>query len=61
VCTLRDWFDQLAYLTECRMDEAEELLADRSLTVAQVAEGRRLCGPFRFQCGVQAASRCPPH
>ncbi len=38
----------LAYLTECRMDEAEELLADRSLTVAQVAKAVGYADAFGF-------------
>ncbi|MDR7172364.1 AraC-like DNA-binding protein [Nocardia kruczakiae] len=38
----------LAYLTQCRMDEAEELLADRSLTVAQVAKAVGYADPFGF-------------
>ncbi|MEU5763279.1 AraC family transcriptional regulator [Nocardia sp. NPDC047648] len=38
----------LAYLTECRMDEAEELLADRSLTMAQVAKAVGYADAFGF-------------
>jgi AraC-like DNA-binding protein len=38
----------LAYLTECRMDEAEELLADRDLTVAQVAKAVGYADAFGF-------------
>lgn len=38
----------LAYLTECRMDDAEELLADRSLTVAQVAKAVGYADAFGF-------------
>ncbi|PPJ21220.1 AraC family transcriptional regulator [Nocardia nova] len=38
----------LAYLTECRMDEAEELLSDRSLTVAQVAKAVGYADAFGF-------------
>ncbi|MEU2104219.1 MULTISPECIES: AraC family transcriptional regulator [unclassified Nocardia] len=38
----------VAYLTECRMDEAEELLADRSLTVAQVAKAVGYADAFGF-------------
>ncbi|WP_067852674.1 AraC family transcriptional regulator [Nocardia shimofusensis] len=38
----------LAYLTECRMDEAEELLADRSRTVAQVAQAVGYADAFGF-------------
>lgn len=38
----------MAYLTECRMDEAEELLADRSLTVAQVAKAVGYADAFGF-------------
>ncbi|WP_040799987.1 AraC family transcriptional regulator [Nocardia higoensis] len=38
----------LAYLTECRMDEAEELLTDRSRTVAQVAEAVGYADAFGF-------------
>lgn len=38
----------LAYLTECRMDEAEGLLADRSLTVAQIAKAVGYADSFGF-------------
>ncbi|MEU4313849.1 AraC family transcriptional regulator [Nocardia sp. NPDC024068] len=38
----------LAYLTECRMDDAAELLADRSLTVAQVAKAVGYADAFGF-------------
>lgn len=38
----------LAYLTECRMDDAEELLADRTLTVAQVAKSVGYADAFGF-------------
>ncbi|HLS75978.1 MAG TPA: AraC family transcriptional regulator [Nocardia sp.] len=38
----------LAYLTECRMDEAEELLADRTRTVAQVARAVGYADAFGF-------------
>ncbi len=38
----------LAYLTECRMDEAEGLLADRNLTVAQVAKAVGYADAFGF-------------
>ncbi|WP_327147661.1 AraC family transcriptional regulator [Nocardia sp. NBC_01329] len=38
----------LAYLTEYRMDEAEELLADRNLTVAQVAKAVGYADAFGF-------------
>lgn len=38
----------LAYLTECRMDEAEELLADHDLTVAQVARAVGYADAFGF-------------
>lgn len=38
----------LAYLTECRMDDAEELLTDRSLTVAQVAKAVGYADAFGF-------------
>ncbi len=38
----------MAYLTECRMDEADELLADRSLTVAQVAKAVGYADAFGF-------------
>ncbi|WP_328392129.1 AraC family transcriptional regulator [Nocardia sp. NBC_00416] len=38
----------LAYLTECRMDDAEELLADRRLTVAQVAKAVGYADAFGF-------------
>jgi AraC-like DNA-binding protein len=38
----------LAYLTECRMDDAEELLSDRTLTVAQVAKAVGYADAFGF-------------
>ncbi|WP_281186313.1 helix-turn-helix transcriptional regulator [Nocardia crassostreae] len=38
----------LNYLTECRMDEAEELLADSDLTVAQVAKKVGYADAFGF-------------
>ncbi|WP_419995672.1 AraC family transcriptional regulator [Streptomyces boninensis] len=38
----------LAYLTDCRMDDAEELLADRALTVAQVAKAVGYADAFGF-------------
>lgn len=38
----------LAYLTECRMDDAEELLSDGTLTVAQVAKAVGYADAFGF-------------
>jgi AraC-like DNA-binding protein len=38
----------LAYLTECRMDEAEDLLADGNRTVAQVAKAVGYADAFGF-------------
>ncbi|WP_405490770.1 AraC family transcriptional regulator [Nocardia sp. NBC_00511] len=38
----------LSYLTECRMDDAEELLSDTDLTVAQVAKRIGYADPFGF-------------
>ncbi|WP_194819035.1 AraC family transcriptional regulator [Nocardia sp. XZ_19_385] len=38
----------LSYLTDFRMDEAEELLADTDLTVAQVAKSVGYADPFGF-------------
>src|SRR5690606_11301870 len=50
----------LAYLTHCRMDDAEELLADHSRTVAQVAKRVGYADAFGFSAAFKPHRGLPP-